>query len=370
MRIYRRGKFYWYEFVYNGQRIQRSSHFTNQKAAYDAMTAERQRRIRGESVASSAVPTLQVFQTTFMEWVCSTTDSERTRQFYDTCYRRLCEFQPLGKARLDHIDEGVIEAFKLTVLKQRTRTTCNRYLATLKKALRYAWRKRRLITRMPVIELYPNEPGREYVYSDDEYDAWLQIAPEPLRSASVLVRECGICRGELLALQKDCVHLNNYEDGHGFWGMLNIRRGLKRAARRRDLPITRDMAIVLRKLLSRSECSYVFTAWDDHTQPLSKNTLADQHRRVMGTGEFNSDAGLHSLRHTFLTEAGRHTQNVRALQRLAGHSRVETTARYIHPEQRDIDEISGLVQQSRRERAEAGHDVMTKDVPTISPTVN
>jgi integrase len=370
MRIYKRGKVYWYEFVYKGHRIQKSSRLTNRHAAYDAMTAERQRLIKGENFLCLPMPTLQGFQAIFMEWVCSTTDSERTREFYATCYRRLCEYQPLAKAHLDQIDEAMIEGFKLAALKHRSRTTCNRYLATLKKALRYAWRKRRLITRMPVIELYPGEPGREYVYPDEHYQAWLEIAPEPLRSASVLARDCGICRGELLALQKDSVDLHEYEDAQGFWGTLHIRRGLKRAARRRDLPITRQMAIVLRKLISRSECEHVFTALEDHSQPLSKNTLADQHRRVIATGQFDSSAGLHSLRHTFLTEAARYSQNVRALQRLAGHSRIETTARYIHPEQRDVDKILGLVQQARRERAEASCKVITQEVPTISPTVN
>jgi len=51
--------------------------------------------------------------------------------------------------------------------------------------------------------------------------------------------------------------------------------------------------------------------------------FADQHRAIMKTCTFHPDPGLHALRHTFLTEAGRHTQ-VRALQKLAGHSKIET----------------------------------------------
>jgi integrase len=38
-----------------------------------------------------------------------------------------------------------------------------------------------------------------------------------------------------------------------------------------------------------------------------------------------NDAGLHALRHTFLTRAGKLTQNVKALQLLAGHAQVTTT---------------------------------------------
>jgi integrase len=371
MRIFKRGKFYHYEFIYNGKRVQKSSRLTNRKEAYDAMTKERQRLIRGEYYSPTLVPTLEDFEAVFMEWVRSEKDNERTCQFYQTCFRRLCEFPALGKAKLDQIDEAAIETFKLSVLKTHTRTTCNRYLATLKKALRYAWRKRRLITRMPVIELYAKEPGREFVYDDDAYRSWLEIAPEPLRSASVLARECGICRGELLALEKDCIDLHDYEDSNGFWGTLRMRRGLKRDARRRDLPITRAMAIVLRKLMTLSQSRYVFSALEDRTQPLSVNTLADQHRRVAATGEFDPSAGLHALRHTFLTEAGRYTQNVKALQRLAGHSRVETTMHYIHPTQTDVDIIAAQVQRARQERtAIAKISAALPKPPAISPAVN
>ena len=71
----------------------------------------------------------------------------------------------------------------------------------------------------------------------------------------------------------------------------------------------------------------------------------------METCSFHPDAGLHALRHTFLTEAGRHTQNVKALQKLAGHSEIETTMRYIHPEEADVLEIASAVQQSRSKRS-------------------
>jgi integrase len=44
------------------------------------------------------------------------------------------------------------------------------------------------------------------------------------------------------------------------------------------------------------------------------------------------DAGLHTLRHTFLTEAGEHTDAF-TLQYIAGHDTIKTTMRYVHPRQ-------------------------------------
>jgi integrase len=352
--IYKRGNVYWFNFVYNGKHIQKSTKQGNAQVARDAEAAERLRLVKGElgieRKPERAVPTLEGFKPMFMEWVRAEKTNERTQDFYETCYNRLCEFKELGNSKLDQIDEPIIERFKRS-LGKKTKTTVNRYLATLRKALRYACRKQKLIDKTPLIEMYSKEDGAEreceFVYSPSDYKAWLAAAREPLRSASVLAHGGGICRNELIALQRDCVHLAEVPDENGFWGTISIRRGLKRKARRREIPIAADMAAVLQILLAESKCAHVFTSLEDSSVPLSVNTLADQHRSVMGTCSFHPDAGLHALRHTFLTEAGRHTQNVRALQKLAGHSKIETTMRYVHPDEADVLEIASAVQQAR-----------------------
>ena len=369
MSIFKRGRVYWYHFIFNGEHIQESTKQGNLHVARQIEAAHRTALAKGEVGIrdKKQVPTLESFKDTFMEWVRVTKDNQRTQEFYETCYQRLLDFKPLSRATLDRIDEPLIEQFKQAVLKNVSRTTCNRYLSTLKKALRHAQRKLKLFDKLPVIELYSKEDGAEreceFVFSTAQYQAWLQAAREPLRSASILAHDGGICRGELLALRRDCVHLKDSPDEHGFWGIIALRRGLKRAARKRDIPITADMAAVLSSLLAESKCEYVFTSLHDHSQPLSACTLATQHRAIKATCNFHPDAGLHALRHTFLTEAGRQTQNVRALQRLAGHSRIETTMRYVHPDQDDVVEIAARVRAARSERIQP-------PPATVSATVN
>lgn len=58
----------------------------------------------------------------------------------------------------------------------------------------------------------------------------------------------------MLALERDCVHLAKKPDEHGFWGTVDIKRGLKRKARRRTIPLTENMAAVLRGLMAESKC--------------------------------------------------------------------------------------------------------------------
>jgi hypothetical protein len=45
--------------------------------------------------------------------------------------------------------------------------------------------------------------GFAWVCSTADYQAWLAAARQPLRRASILAHDAGICRGELLALQWD-----------------------------------------------------------------------------------------------------------------------------------------------------------------------
>ena len=196
--IFKRGKIYWYEFRLRGKRIQKSTRQTNADEARNAESAARMRLVKGvngtETPEPRIVPSLEQFKSTFMEWVRSDKKSPGTQVFYENCYRRLCEFKPFAKARLDQIDEGIVEDFKLWVIgKGITQITCNRYLSTLRKALRYAWRRRRLIDRMPAIELYSDERVREFVFTESQYREWLEAAREPLRSASVLAHDGGFC---------------------------------------------------------------------------------------------------------------------------------------------------------------------------------
>jgi integrase len=335
MAIFKRGKYYWFEFRFNGERIQRPTRVKNQEAARTIESAFRTQLAMGEvGIEKKAkAPTLKAFEKTFGAWIDENKENLRTRSFYKVSYSRLLQFGPLAGARLDRIDEPTIERFKSKMIADKlSKSTVNRYLATLRKALRYGSRTLKLFDKLPVITMYPNERQREYIFSDVDYKNWLTMAPEPLRSASIMARNSGICRGEMLALQRDCITLTDEADHNGMYGSVEIKRGLKRKERRRTLPINADVREALLHLLKLSRCEYVFTAVEDPTKPLSPWTLESQLQRTRKLLNLNADAGLHTLRHTFLTEMGRKTDSF-TLQRIAGHARITTTSRYVHPQQ-------------------------------------
>jgi len=139
------------------------------------------------------------------------------------------------------------------------------------------------------------------------------------------------CRGEMLHLMKDCVNFYADPVEGDLYGSLVIKRGLKRRARKRTLQIDGAMKAVLDSLLSLSECDHVFTHPGDPTQPLGAWVLETQMGTLRTRIKTHPDAGLHGLRHTFLTEAGEHTDPF-TLQYTAGHDTIRTTMRYVHPQ--------------------------------------
>lgn len=386
MRVFKKGRYFHYEFEFERRRYQGSTRRRNEREAIQIAGAL-QFNLMKKTVglgSKDPAPTVRAFQKTFESWIDQDIEDPGTRDFYKACYRRFVECDHLADERLDRIDEPRIEKFKTWALgldSVNSKTTVNRYLATLSKALHFAADKLKIIDRVPKIHKFPKsktcERERDFTFSDSQYRIWIEAAPEPLRSCSVIAGECGMSRNELLALEKDCVSLNTKADARGFFGVIEVKRGLKRDSRKRKLPITTAMRDVLHVALAESKCKYVLTGAESNAGPVSPNTLEDQIRRTRANLGLPRDAGLHTLRHTFLTKAGKLTQNVKALQLLAGHSNVATTMKYIHPEEADVFGIVANMQKTltksvKGQPEEAGHTrlVAQHSVPSKTPSVN
>ena len=206
--------------------------------------------------------------------------------------------------------------------------------------------------KAPVIEQYQNERQVEYVFDAITYRLWIDNAEETLCSASILARDSGITRVEMLNLETDCVIIRKDPDEDGNWGDLIIKRGLKGRACKRVLKINEESKSVLEDLISQSKCRHVFSQPRHPDQKLQPWVLESEMGRLREKLarvkiKIDPDAGLHTLRHTFLREAGEHTDAF-TLRYIAGHDTIKTTMRYVHPRAESVSRAFGRINQKKK----------------------
>ena len=253
MSIFKRGKVYWYHFVWDGRHIQKSTHQGNANTARDMEAAYRTALAKGEVgiLERKPAPTLAEFAKRFNEAVLVRSAAKpRTVGFYAEQVKRLLEFEPLAKARLSDIDEAMVESFvqhrsnaaprrhtKKGAKTYRDRrvslSTVNRALATLRRMLRLA-QEWRIIDRVPRVRLIAGEQGRDYVLDYASEKTYLKATPQPLKDVATLVLDAGLRLGEALALQWRDIHL---KANGSQWGYLQVREGKSRNACR-SVPLT------------------------------------------------------------------------------------------------------------------------------------
>ncbi|HZT71729.1 MAG TPA: tyrosine-type recombinase/integrase [Terriglobia bacterium] len=335
MCVYRRGDIYWFEFLYKGRRIRQSTKQTNQRVARQMEAAYKTGLVKGAIGLSEPkpVPTFAEFAKQFrksVETQCAAKPS--TVEFYFCKLDRLLEFAPLVQARLDEVDEAMIDSYVqhrracLHHDKPISPGQINRELATVRKALRLA-QEWRIINRVPRIRLLPGERTRDYVMSRDQERVYLEFAPQPLKDAAILMLDAPLRVGEVVALEwRDVTFAPAPGAPHGF---LNIRRG-KTANARRFIPLTARAAAMLKNRQTGSQSAFVFTD-ESGTAPLSRSTLRDQHARMRRMLKLPADSVIHSFRHTACTRLGEAGADAFAIMRLAGHSSVTVSQKYVHP---------------------------------------
>jgi integrase len=362
MRIYRSNSssFWYYEFVLNGRRYHKSTKMTNEREALKIANAAFTALVKGEAGIGGpkSVPTLKAFREDFITAVrAEKPDKPKTVQFYTYSFDSLLKYEPLAEARLDGIDDRLVQRFTVWALarncerdEERTCSvaTVNRWRATLRKALRMA-RRWKLIQAVPEISRLKGERERSFVFTEALRKKYQDLAPEPLNSFIQFSCEIGICEGEIIDLVKADVHMTDKADEWGHYGYLQIRKG-KTEFRKRGLPITARAKDILTAWMAKSKSDLVFTR-EDRISPISAFTLIQQQERMRNLLNLPWDACVHSARHTALTNLGLTGVDAFTLQRAAGHASITTTRKYVHPTPPTMkDAFQKKVQNERRDR--------------------
>lgn len=350
MALYKRGDVWWYEFVFNGDRVRESTKVSNRRAAEQIEAAKRTQLAKGEvGIEEPAepipVPLFRDYAKQVIELLRARATNTGTLGFYESKLKRLLEYPDLAAAPLDEINRQLINQYIVFARRTKTRrvkidgkrtvkkyeiapATVNRQLATLRMILFHALEEG-IIDAVPKIgkSMLPGERRREYVLSPALESAYLAAAPQPLSDAALLMLDTGLRVGEAMNLLWSDVHLKPTLTSK--FGYLHVVKGKTKNAVR-DVPLTprASKMLALRRMASSSD--WVFQN-DSGTGPWLVTSLDHQHSKVRQALKLPEDFVVHSFRHTMLTRLGLSGADVFTIKKIAGHSSVQVSERYVHP---------------------------------------
>jgi len=325
--IYKRGGVYWYKFQWNGVLIRESTKQGNDKLARQMEAAHKTSLAKGEVGIRERkpAPTLKEFlKSEFLPFAETAHASKPlTLRYYkqgvDMLLRAKTATVPIDQISDQHAQHFAAENGRLSP------SGINRGLRTLRRALNLAYQWGR-IEKPTRIALAKGEKQRDRVLSDKELAAYLGACPQPWKDCATIIAEEGMQPGEVFALQWQHLVLN------AKGGLLRIAEGKSKASKR-VLPMTPHVYALLEsryKAAGQLEEGWVFPSGASEGH-LNGNAAKDLHAQAL------EDSGVEKfepyiLRHTALTNLAKKGADAHTLARIAGHSSIVITMRYVHPQ--------------------------------------
>jgi integrase len=313
MSLYKRGRVWWSRIVRSGETFVRSTKCKNRA---DAIRVEAQWLVTAESgnvaLRRSERLILAQFETRFFEYIDQHVAALKTRQYYKTHWVPLRE-SSLGGMDMSRIGASQVVEWVTARSQQVGPSSVNASLRTLRRALRLAheWG---VIKSVPKIRMVKGERSREFVVTDEVLGKMLahEKCTPALHNLLPFLIDTGLRLNEAMSLSWHNCDLKS--------GSVSISKGKSRAATR-IVPLTARARNVLTGL---KEAGAV------HPFDQSSFTVSHQFLKLRDALKL-PEAVLHSFRHTFCTRLGEAGVDAFTLMRLAGHSNVSVSQRYVHP---------------------------------------
>jgi integrase len=383
MAVYKRGRVWWYKFIWKGEPIRESTKQTNKRVAEQIEAAHKTSLAKGEVGLRDRmpVPTLRDFANRDFLPHCRATFSAKknTLSYYENGTDRLLEYRRLAGEPLDAITNEMISAYGRHRLDTGLRVaSVNRELQVLRRifALAVEWGK--VEKALPRVRMIPGEAQRDTVLSEPDEAAYLgatlaignnklaahqraltgiravergktPIKPDDpflLRDVTTVLLDCGLRPEECSRLRWE--HVRD--------GAVHVPFGKTENARR-TIPLTQRAAalIEMRRAATRSS-EWVFPA-KTKSGHIEKSSLKKLHANACKLAKV-APFPFYTFRHTCLTRwAG--FMDPYTLAYLAGHSDFSTTRRYVHPQVQTVRDAI--------ERARAGQGGHSSGHSSVAP---
>lgn len=346
---------WWYGFWWDGERVQRSTKIkvlpksitqvvdgrtirkTSRQAAQEVESAYRTALAKGDVgiLERKPAPALKVFSQRFLDNVGigrRKAPRESTVMFYAECMNQILSYEPLASAKLDAITPELVEKFVKSRKAGLSPSRINGLLRTLRRCLQVAL-ELDVILKVPKITLLQGERERDFVLSPEQETVYLSTCPQPLADMVVMLLETGLRLGEACNLLWRDVHLEPVNGSR--FGFIHVRVS-KTPYGKRVVPLTERANKMLAFRQDKRRSIWVFEN-EDGSGPLSKSTVCHQHIERRRLLKMPRGFVIHSLRHTMLTRFGASGADVFLIKKIAGHSSVTVSEKYIHPVPRSVE---------------------------------
>ena len=317
--------------MFSGVLYQRSLRTHSKTEAAQLESVFRSSLVKGEFgiVESRRAPTLEKFEERLLPHLKANT-APRTYEFYKQNLSVLKRFVPLAQCKLGGIDSALVENFIQWRMKEKVAAvTVNHSLRTLRRALHIA-KQWRLIRDVPAIKLLPGEHEREAVIDEPTLTQMVKWIAEAYPGSIVhyllpFLVDTGLRISEACMLKRDHV---TFDDGIAV--AVRVVKGKSKYSKR-EVPLTERAAGALAACLAKSRSGeWVFTGKGGKKR-MTRHYPSEVFRVIRDAMNQDQDMVLHSTRHTFCTRLGEAGADAYTIMRLAGHSSITISQRYVHP---------------------------------------
>jgi len=170
------------------------------------------------------------------------------------------------------------------------------------------------------------ERHRERVITASEEAKYLAAGNDLLHDVSVVLFDTGMRPEECHRMKWEFV---NWDAGR--FGVVLIPDGKTESARR-ALPVSARVRASLEKRWKEAGEPVEGWIWpaDTKEEHINHDSLKVQHKKALKASKVRAFE-VYSIRHTFLTRLGESGCDVWTLARIAGHSNIKMSQRYVHP---------------------------------------
>ena len=320
-------KSWWVDFRFNGRRHRKRSPDNSRAGAQAYEALLRQKISRGETLEEPEETSYPNFEEFAWKWfhVYVEPNNKASEISNKEIALRKYLIPFFGNSKLNKIDTLKTEEFKakMTSGSDLSNKTINNVLTIFAKCLNSAkdWE---MLDKVPKIQKLKVAPHRIDFLTEEESELLLQHSPGIWNNVFLVALKTGMRRGELLAL--------SWEDINWEKKLISVSKSMHnriitstKSNRIRHIPMTSD---IYEALLKRKR-SKGFVFADDNKNHFSMRRLNDSLDQICKNAKLRKITP-HILRHTFASHLAMKGAPIQAIQKLLGHSDIQTTMIYAH----------------------------------------